>query len=78
MFNLLVLLYFWKVNWKWKGVIFISLFAVRYFLYQAGVMHFKTGWWFLIITILYLLGGYFWVAVMDYLLRKNKAVNDSN
>jgi len=63
------LLYLWKVNWKWKGTGFVCLFVSRYLLYRAGIIHYMAGWFFFVAAS-QLIGGYFWLAMIDYLLSK--------
>lgn len=68
---LMLLLYLWKTNWRYKGVVFVLLFAARYILYKAGIVQYKDHWFFLV-TVYDLFGLYFVISLMDYLLSKNR------
>ena len=71
--NILINLYKWRMHWAWKGIVFSILFLVQYFLYKSGIIYFKNGWFF-IITLIDLLGVYFWIVILDCFLRQKPAV----
>jgi len=71
---IMIILYGMKLNWKWNGMVFVFLFIIQYILSKIGIMTFKDGW-FLIVTLLDLLGSYFEVVVMYYLLSKRFTPN---
>lgn len=67
---IMIILYVLKLKWMWKGLIFVFLFIIQYALTKIGIITIKDGW-FLIVTLLDLIGCYLGVIVIDYLLRKN-------
>lgn len=72
---IMIILHKWKQKRIWKYGIFIFLFGIQYILTKSGIITIKSGWFFLI-TLLDLFGCYFWVVVMDYLLRKGVNVKN--
>ena len=55
--SILIAVYKWRINWIFKGIVFIILFFIQYFLYTSNVIYFKDGW-FVIGTIIDLMGMY--------------------
>ena len=68
--NILIILYEWRVHWVKKGMIFLCLFIVQFLLYRAGFIYISNGW-FLVVTILDLLGCYCWIATFHYLYKQH-------
>jgi hypothetical protein len=66
--NLLLQLHRWKLKWPGKGIVFGLLFIAQYFLYKAGILYIRDGW-FAVVTFLDLFACYFWIVVMDWLLK---------
>lgn len=74
--NILINLHRWRLKWLWKGTAFAVLFIAQYALYKSGVIYIKNGWFFTV-TLIDILGFYFWVVVLDHLLRRGKVCSPS-
>lgn len=70
--NILIILYKSKLHWVWKVITFILLFMTQFALYKSNVIYVKYGWFF-IVTLIDIFGIYFWIAVLDHLLRKKSS-----
>lgn len=71
--SILIILYKWKLHPAWKGTFFAILFLIQYALYCYGIIYFKDGW-FLIGSLIDLLGVYLWIVILDHCLRRKPAV----
>lgn len=59
-----------NIKWLGKGALFVCLFVIQYILIKkVGIISVESGW-FLIITLLNIVGSYIAVDVTDYLLRQ--------
>ena len=59
-----------NIKWMGKGAFLVCLFIIQYILIKiVGIISVKNGW-FLIITLLNIVGSYIAVVVTDYLLNK--------
>jgi hypothetical protein len=61
---LCILIYFLKINWKWKALMLAAFFIPHYFLAQSGLYIYPKGMFFLI-TALSIFSMYFFVYILD-------------
>jgi len=61
-----IIIYFSKINWWWKFLLFSALYAILYFAQKMNLIQIKEGWLFLYPTI-DIFGMYFYVYLLDNL-----------
>ncbi len=66
--NIMIILYKSRSLPK-KVIVFIIMCCLQFILYKFNIIYIKPGY-FVIVTLIDLCGIYFWVAVLDHLLRQ--------
>jgi hypothetical protein len=66
-----MLIYFLKLSWKWKTIVFLALYGVNFIADQLHIFHIKNGW-FLVCTTTTIFWIYFSVVLMVYLFKDRK------
>jgi hypothetical protein len=66
--NIMIIIYWLKLSWIAKWVVFAGLFLTQFILTKIGVITIRPGW-FLIITSVDVFSCYLLVVIMDYLLK---------
>jgi hypothetical protein len=66
--NIMIIIYWLKLSWKVKWIVFTGLFLTQFILTKIGLITIRPGW-FLIITSVDVFSCYLLVAIMDYLLK---------
>lgn len=64
-----IIIYFSKLRWLWKSIVFISLYIVVYFEIKMNLIYIKEGW-FLIFTTIDIFGAYLYIFILDKLYGK--------
>jgi hypothetical protein len=72
--NILINVHRWQFHWIWKGIVFLILITIQFFLYHMGVVYIKEGW-ILFVTLLDIFGVFFWVVIMNNLLENKSSKN---
>jgi hypothetical protein len=66
-----MLIYFLKLSWKWKAIVFLALYGLNFIADQLHIFHIKNGW-FLVCTTTTIFWIYFSVVLMAYLYKDRK------
>lgn len=61
----MMLVYFYKLKWRWKAVVALALYAAIYIAYTLNLIWFKDFLWFLIFTSVNISWIYFCVVLLD-------------
>ena len=61
----MMLIYYYRLAWPWKLCVALLLHGVIYAAYQANVIWFANGWWYLLFSTSTILWTYYSVVLID-------------
>jgi hypothetical protein len=64
-----MLIYFLKLKWQWKTIVFLALYALNFIADRLHIFHIKDGW-FLVCSTVTIFWVYFSVRFMEYLFEE--------
>ena len=67
--SIMMIIYYFKLRWRWKAIVILALYAVNYIAYQIEIFYIKEGW-FLIFSTVTIFSMYFSVIFLDRLYKK--------